>query len=156
MALGAFGPSLKLTSLRGRFAGALRSARDPACLCLLTPHWQDRRESNPQPPVLETGEHYWRSGPSVPRLGSLLSLAASPARSAPLAILPVCAYLLHTGRTGGNRTPNPRFWRPVLCQLSYCPSLALAVGATRRLRSAARLGSLHSLAPPRSLRSAPT
>src|SRR5262245_51419191 len=26
------------------------------------------------------------------------------------------------GRTGGNRTPNPRFWRPVLCQLSYCPS----------------------------------
>ena len=28
-----------------------------------------------------------------------------------------------TGRTGGNRTPNPRFWRPVLCQLSYCPSL---------------------------------
>src|SRR5947208_5141951 len=26
-----------------------------------------------------------------------------------------------TGRTGGNRTPNPRFWRPVLCQLSYCP-----------------------------------
>ncbi|MBF8270955.1 MAG: hypothetical protein HW380_60 [Magnetococcales bacterium] len=26
------------------------------------------------------------------------------------------------GRTGGNRTPNPRFWRPMLCQLSYCPS----------------------------------
>src|SRR5262249_15930309 len=26
------------------------------------------------------------------------------------------------GRPGGNRTPNPRFWRPVLCQLSYCPS----------------------------------
>src|SRR5262249_41727250 len=23
------------------------------------------------------------------------------------------------GRPGGNRTPNPRFWRPVLCQLSY-------------------------------------
>ena len=26
-----------------------------------------------------------------------------------------------TGRPGGNRTPNPRFWRPVLCQLSYWP-----------------------------------
>ena len=25
------------------------------------------------------------------------------------------------GRPGGNRTPNPRFWRPVLCQLSYWP-----------------------------------
>ena len=32
------------------------------------------------------------------------------------------------GRPGGNRTPNPRFWRPVLCQLSYWP--------TRLLRSA--------------------
>ena len=25
-------------------------------------------------------------------------------------------------RAGGTRTPNRRFWRPVLCQLSYCPS----------------------------------
>ena len=25
------------------------------------------------------------------------------------------------GRSGGTRTPNPRFWRPVLCQLSYTP-----------------------------------
>src|SRR5258708_12538130 len=27
----------------------------------------------------------------------------------------------HAGRAGGNRTPNLRFWRPPLCQLSYCP-----------------------------------
>ena len=27
-----------------------------------------------------------------------------------------------SGRPGGNRTPNPRFWRPVLCQLSYWPN----------------------------------
>ena len=25
-------------------------------------------------------------------------------------------------RPGGNRTPNPRFWRPVLYQLSYGPT----------------------------------
>src|ERR1700740_1523781 len=25
------------------------------------------------------------------------------------------------GRSGGDRTPNPRFWRPVLYQLSYTP-----------------------------------
>src|SRR4051812_11106119 len=25
------------------------------------------------------------------------------------------------GRPGGNRPPSPRFWRPVLCQLSYWP-----------------------------------
>src|SRR5919204_1278027 len=30
-------------------------------------------------------------------------------------------------RPGGNRTPNPRFWRPVLCQLSYWPSLHLVI-----------------------------
>src|SRR5262249_56225218 len=29
------------------------------------------------------------------------------------------------GRPGGNRTPNPRFWRPVLCQLSYWPTASL-------------------------------
>src|SRR3990167_8838232 len=28
---------------------------------------------------------------------------------------------VRNGRPGGNRTPNPRFWRPVLCQLSYWP-----------------------------------
>ncbi len=27
-----------------------------------------------------------------------------------------------TGRPGGNRTPNLRFWRPPLCQLSYWPT----------------------------------
>ena len=27
------------------------------------------------------------------------------------------------GRPGGNRTPNLRFWRPPLCQLSYWPIL---------------------------------
>src|SRR5690606_17615631 len=26
-----------------------------------------------------------------------------------------------SGRPGGNRTPNLRFWRPPLCQLSYWP-----------------------------------
>jgi hypothetical protein len=26
-----------------------------------------------------------------------------------------------TGRSGEARTPNPRFWRPVLYQLSYTP-----------------------------------
>ena len=37
-----------------------------------------------------------------------------------------------SGRPGGNRTPNPRFWRPVLCQLSYWPTSAIArVDATR-------------------------
>src|SRR3546814_8417933 len=27
----------------------------------------------------------------------------------------------YAGRSGGARTPNPRFWRPVLYQLSYPP-----------------------------------
>src|SRR5580693_10785818 len=43
-----------------------------------------------------------------------------------LAMFTYC-YLQATssGRAGGNRTPNRRFWRPPLCQLSYCPSHAL-------------------------------
>ncbi len=31
------------------------------------------------------------------------------------------ASLGKTGRPGGTRTPNLRFWRPLLCQLSYWP-----------------------------------
>jgi hypothetical protein len=30
----------------------------------------------------------------------------------------------NAGRSGGARTPNPRFWRPVLYQLSYTPMRA--------------------------------
>ena len=33
----------------------------------------------------------------------------------------------HAGRPGGNRTPNLRFWRPLLCQLSYWPSSPLTL-----------------------------
>src|SRR5579875_1678170 len=40
------------------------------------------------------------------------------------------------GRAGGTRTPNRRFWRPVLYQLSYCPSVAWTPG-TGRLPSGA-------------------
>ncbi len=37
-----------------------------------------------------------------------------------------------TGRPGGNRTPNLRFWRPLLCQLSYWPVSALPLEALCR------------------------
>ena len=33
--------------------------------------------------------------------------------------------ILFSGRSGGNRTPNLRFWRPALYQLSYTPSSLL-------------------------------
>ena len=37
-----------------------------------------------------------------------------------------------SGRRGRNRTRNPRFWRAVLCQLSYTPiGLTLSPGAPR-------------------------
>ncbi len=32
-----------------------------------------------------------------------------------------------TGRSGGVRTPSPRFWRPVLYQLSYTPMVHFSV-----------------------------
>src|SRR5690349_4576510 len=133
------GPSLRLASLRSRFDArsvplALTAPNQPTCLLHTHPNWQDRRESNPQPPVLETGAHLLALGaaaaprfPPAPRLGSLHSARAStlaPFRSpSPHPInQPACYTPTRTGRTGGNRTPNPRFWRPVLCQLSYCPN----------------------------------
>src|SRR6202035_2772049 len=38
------------------------------------------------------------------------------------------------GRRGGTRTPSPRFWRPVLYQLSYTP-ICLPVAVPRPLLS---------------------
>src|SRR5262245_36137889 len=43
-------------------------------------------------------------------------------------------------RGGGTRTPNPRFWRPVLCQLSYAPGFdgRLYPGVSPRSRRGGR------------------
>src|SRR3569832_1848804 len=52
--------------------------------------------------------------------------------------LPAAAPLIDSGRSGGTRTPGPRFWRPMLYQLSYTPSgkrqRAGERGALRRAR----------------------
>src|SRR6185437_6583445 len=34
----------------------------------------------------------------------------------------ISSVMSNAGRPGGNRTPNLRFWRPPLCQLSYWPT----------------------------------
>src|SRR6266581_6375528 len=47
------------------------------------------------------------------------------------------------GRSGGARTPNPRFWRPVLYQLSYTPN------PNRQWPTNARIARRPSLATPR-------
>src|SRR5580704_9555089 len=51
----------------------------------------------------------------------------SLAMSAELAVsgIFVSSVMSTDGRPGGNRTPNLRFWRPPLCQLSYWPALQL-------------------------------
>src|SRR3569832_2214742 len=52
--------------------------------------------------------------------------------------LPAAAPLIDSGSSGGTRTPGPRFWRPMLYQLSYTPSgkrqRAGERGALRRAR----------------------
>src|SRR5260221_10954921 len=41
-----------------------------------------------------------------------------------LSVVSVIVRVLCLGRGRGNRTPNLRFWRPTLCQLSYAPILS--------------------------------
>ena len=48
-----------------------------------------------------------------------LSDLSDPLSRSPLAV--TACHRLCSGRPGGNRTPNLRFWRPPLCQLSYWP-----------------------------------
>lgn len=35
-------------------------------------------------------------------------------------------FIIHNGRGERSRTPSPRFWRPMLCQLSYSPALFIS------------------------------
>src|ERR1700678_2349072 len=52
------------------------------------------------------------------------------------------------GRRGGTRTPSPRFWRPVLYQLSYTPSgdpFASSGAAMQERRTALERGPTRSL-----------
>ena len=45
------------------------------------------------------------------------------------------AFSSGTGRSGGARTPGPRFWRPMLYQLSYTPTVGMrAIPMACRLR----------------------
>ena len=59
------------------------------------------------------------------------------------------------GRRGGTRTPNPRFWRPVLYQLSYTPravsfcSIGAADARHGRFRLTSPLPAASFRAPPR-------
>src|ERR1700684_1242195 len=48
-----------------------------------------------------------------------------------------------TRRAGGTRTPNRRFWRPGLYQLSYCPRLIYLASASpaASIRACCRIGS---------------
>ena len=58
-----------------------------------------------------------RTGTSINLVGHLLLPAVSPHPSPGIPWSRVS-----NGRPGGNRTPNLRFWRPPLCQLSYWPA----------------------------------
>src|SRR5690606_41370956 len=60
----------------------------------------------------------------------------------PADVLPDCSTLLFTrlatldGTPGGTRTPNLRFWRPLLCQLSYWRIFELCRSRKRQWRLA--------------------
>ena len=61
---------------------------------------------------------------------------------------------LPNGRSGGTRTPSPRFWRPVLYQLSYTPACPRRTGspcrnAGRDARAALWASAQSRLIPPR-------
>src|SRR5688572_4174417 len=58
--------------------------------------------------------------PPITRMMAAINCAVPVAAGA--ADVCFCSSFMFTGgRPGGNRTPNLRFWRPPLCQLSYWP-----------------------------------
>src|SRR5271169_2523434 len=71
------------------------------------------RGSHPRGPPIQPGA----PEPVPPSSPLSIFLASATAMSRRTSFTGSC------GRPGGTRTPNPRFWRPVLHQLSYWPSL---------------------------------
>src|ERR1700675_1019839 len=58
----------------------------------------------------------------IDSVASAISFADAPVGGGTSAMfMPLTYRPVASGREGGNRTPNLRFWRPPLCQLSYCP-----------------------------------
>src|SRR3954467_8490324 len=55
----------------------------------------------------------------------MTTATVSLALSAIEVVFSVVMLLLRFGRSRGPRTPNLRFWRPTLCQLSYAPAVRL-------------------------------
>src|SRR5436305_14424273 len=56
-------------------------------------------------------------------LRSLVCVTEPPAPTRGRVALLASGRAVVPRRAGGTRTPNRRFWRPGLCQLSYCPVL---------------------------------
>src|SRR5512144_2728680 len=74
------------------------------------------RARPPRPPAAGAGRGGRAAGAVEPRVSVIVPLLVAGA--------PLDAAVGKRGsrrRAGGTRTPNRRFWRPVLCQLSYCP-----------------------------------
>ncbi len=90
-----------------------------------------RRESNPQPVVLETtalpielriceeGQHVRRESNPQPAVLETAALPIELRTYKELCERLMTSRLLLDSKCGGNRTPNRWFWRPLLYQLSY-------------------------------------
>src|SRR5262245_40432484 len=76
----------------------------------------------------------WRGARAPAGAGELPSPELPCPRAGRMRAIAVFSSPSLDDRAGGTRTPNPRFWRPVLYQLSYDPSLRTAGGRRRRYR----------------------
>ena len=71
---------------------------------------------------------------------------SNPCREKHLRTIFGFCFRVLAGRSGEARTPNPRFWRPVLYQLSYTPSdLNLLTFPCPRKELSANIGELSPL-----------
>ena len=61
------------------------------------------------------------------RVGQVtLATSARTSRTNSIGFFVMLTVLQKNGRSGGTRTPGPRFWRPMLYQLSYTPTVVAA------------------------------
>src|SRR5476651_2624952 len=82
---------------------------------------------------------------SSARVGQAAFFSSSIISTKKMRVLRNGFFMAGTGRRGGNRIPNQRFWRPLLYQLSYAPVGRVGwKGLRRRSRGPGRdLGDAH-------------
>jgi hypothetical protein len=127
--------------------------------------WRRGRDSNPRRALTRSGFQDRRDRPlchlSDRRLACRAAarcfhpayVSSPPSFYCGAATCALASLQAQAGTAGGNRTPNQRFWRPLLCQLSYCRNRPILFNVTDKNGGGKFIPALPKLKTPQAMTS---